>query len=250
MGAAQKPLLKIEDVHFSYSPNQRDSSGVIHDVSLEMYQGEFLCLLGPSGCGKTTLLRLIAGLENPEAGIVSMPHLRHARPKVGMVFQDLALFPHMSVRDNIRYALRHLSRKQRQARCDEMLGLAGLSDKCDSAPHELSGGQKQRLAVVRALASAPDLILLDEPFAAQDVGRRSKIRDDVMHILREAGVAAILVTHDPEEAMQFAARIAILNEGHIEQIGTPHAAPKRCSFLRMIQRLIIMMPTMRMFMAM
>jgi len=218
----QEILLKIDDVNFSYAQKQKKALGVLKHISLDIYQGEFLCLLGPSGCGKTTLLRLIAGLEDPAHGMISAPDGHASAPKVGMVFQDLALFPHMSVRGNIAYALRRYPRKDKQARIDEMLTLAGLCDKGDAAPHELSGGQKQRLAVVRALAAAPDLILMDEPFAAQDAGRRSKIRDDVMHILRKAGVAAVLVTHDPEEAMQFADRLAILNDGKIEQIGTPH----------------------------
>lgn len=194
---------------------------VVRDVSFEMYKGEFLCLLGPSGCGKTTLLRLIAGLEKAHSGLISMPDISNCPPKIGMVFQDLALFPHMSAARNIGYALRHLSRPERHARVAEMLDLVGLSDKRGAYPHELSGGQKQRLALARALAQRPDLILLDEPFAAQDITLRAQMRDDVMHILRDANVAALLVTHDPEEAMEFSDRIAIMNDGEIEQIDTP-----------------------------
>ena len=208
--------LKVVNLCFSYRASRQ--SNVLSDVSLEIKKGEFLCLLGPSGCGKTTLLRLIAGLEAPDSGSIEC---QDEMLKIGMVFQDLALFPHMSVARNIGYALRHLTRSERRGRTDEMLALVGLSDKRGVYPHELSGGQKQRLALARALARQPDLILLDEPFASQDITLRAQMRDDVMHILREAGVAALLVTHDPEEAMQFADRIAIMNEGSLQQIGTP-----------------------------
>lgn len=213
-----KILLNINNLSFSYLGKGEPVCGVLNRVSLDIQKGEFLSLLGPSGCGKTTLLRLIAGLETPQSGCINCG--REA-PKIGMVFQDLALFPHMSAARNIGYALRHLSRSARRARVDEMLELVGLYDKRGAFPHELSGGQKQRLALARALARQPDLILLDEPFASQDISLRAQMRDDVMHILREAGVAALLVTHDPEEAMQFADRIAIMKDGEIEQIGTP-----------------------------
>ncbi len=214
----QKSLININNLSFSYANGKSNTHDILGHISLKIEKGEFLCLLGPSGCGKTTLLRLIAGLEKPKSGSINT---NSVMPKVGMVFQDLALFPHMSAARNIGYALRNLSRTERRARIDEMLALVGLSDKRASFPHELSGGQKQRLALARALARRPDLILLDEPFASQDVTLRAQMRDDVMHILREAGVAALLVTHDPEEAMQFADRIAIMNAGEIEQIGRP-----------------------------
>jgi iron(III) transport system ATP-binding protein len=213
------PLLGVNNLCFSYASTCQEN--VVNGVSFDIYDGEFLCLLGPSGCGKTTLLRLIAGLETPDGGAIFASGIQSQRLNIGMVFQDLALFPHMSVARNVGYALRHLSRAKRRHRTDEMLELVGLLDKRGAYPHELSGGQKQRLALARALARSPDLILLDEPFAAQDVTLRAKMRDDVMHILREAGVTALLVTHNPEEAMQFADRIAIMNEGKIEQIGTP-----------------------------
>lgn len=214
-------LLHIEQLCFSYAPHHTPSTEGLRDISFEIYKGEFLCLLGPSGCGKTTLLRLICGLEKEDRGSVSMPGVKSRTAEIGMVFQDLALFPHMSAARNIGYALRHLSRSERHLRVAEMLDLVGLTNKRSAYPHELSGGQKQRLALARALARQPALILLDEPFAAQDIRLRAQMRDEVMHILRDAGVAALLVTHDPEEAMQFADRIAIMNEGAIEQIGTP-----------------------------
>lgn len=211
-------LLKVNKVCFSYRRSTSRFLHVVQDISFEIHNREFLCLLGSSGCGKTTLLRLIAGLEKPDSGSIQS---NGSIPKIGMVFQDLALFPHMSAARNVGYALRHLSRAERRTRTDEMLALVGLSEKRSAYPHELSGGQKQRLAVARALARQPDLILLDEPFASQDISLRAQMRDDVMHILREAGVAALLVTHDPEEAMQFSDRIAIMNDGKIEQIGEP-----------------------------
>lgn len=214
-------LLKAQSVSFAYNDKRQDRLSVLHDVSFSIMKGEFLCLLGPSGCGKTTLLHLIAGLEKPTSGTFITSDTEKNKIEIGMVFQDLALFPHMSVARNIGYALRHLSRKERRERTNEMLALVGLSDKRGNYPHELSGGQKQRLALARALARQPDLILLDEPFAAQDITLRAQMRDDVMHILRKAGVSALLVTHDPEEAMQFSDRIAIMNEGRIEQIGHP-----------------------------
>ncbi len=214
-------LLKVEDLCFTYASQKSQSCNVLRDISFEINKGEFLSLLGPSGCGKTTLLRLIAGLEKADSGSISMPDIQSRCPEIGMVFQDLALFPHMSAARNVGYALRHLCRSERRARVNDMLDLVGLLNKRGSYPHELSGGQKQRLALARALARQPDLILLDEPFAAQDIRLRAEMRDDVMHILRDANVAGLLVTHDPEEAMHFADRIAIMKEGEIEQIGSP-----------------------------
>lgn len=211
-------LLTINKVCFSHNTTKQRETSVLKDVSFDIKKGEFLCLLGPSGCGKTTLLRLVAGLEEADGGRIQFAE---GFPNIGMVFQDLALFPHMSAARNIGYGLRHLSRAERRTITDEMLSLVGLTEKRGSYPHELSGGQKQRLALARALARKPSLILLDEPFASQDITLRAQMRDDVMHILREAGVAALLVTHDPEEAMQFADRIAIMNAGIIQQIGTP-----------------------------
>ncbi len=216
-----RTLLKVDNLCFSYQASHDRLLNIVQDTSFEIEKGEFLCLLGPSGCGKTTLLRLISGLETQNSGQIETYHPQNDDFRIGMVFQDLALFPHMSAARNVGYALRHLSRSKRRERVNEMLDLVGLLHKRGVYPHELSGGQKQRLALARALARHPDLILLDEPFASQDITLRAQMRDDVMHILRKAGVAAILVTHDPEEAMHFADRIAIMNEGCIQQIGTP-----------------------------
>lgn len=216
----QNPVVEVKNLSFSYGQKQNN---ILDDISLTIQSNEFMCLLGESGSGKTTILRLIAGLQKPNQGSVFVSgenEKRHHR--IGMVFQDLALFSHMSVAKNIEFALRHLSRTERKARIKEMLDFVGLLDKQSCYPHELSGGQKQRLAIARALAPKPDLILLVEPFISQDYNRRCQIRDDIMHILRASGVAALLVTHDPEEAMQFADRIAIMHDGKIEQIASPH----------------------------
>jgi len=214
-------ILEVSNLSFSYQADKRGDEKVLHDICFDICQGEFLCLLGPSGCGKTTLLRLISGLESASRSHQQSLKFKDTTINIGMVFQDLALFPHMNVKRNIGFALRHLPRAQRNKRIDEMLDLVDLSDKKQAFPHALSGGQKQRLALARALAVQPDIILLDEPFAAQDISLRVQIRDDIMHILRRAGVAAILVTHDPEEAMQFADRLVVMNKGKIEQVGAP-----------------------------
>ena len=212
----QNPVVELKNICFSYG---RTREPVLNDISLTIQPGEFLCLLGESGCGKTTLLRLIAGLQSPQSGSITADDNYGT---IGMVFQDLALFSHMDVARNVGFALRHLSKTERKERITEVLDLVGLLSKRHCYPHELSGGQKQRLAIARALAPKPGLILLDEPFIAQDYNRRAHIRDEIMHILRESGVSALLVTHDPEEAMHFSDRIAIMKEGCIEQIASPH----------------------------
>lgn len=219
--ACANTVLSVNNVSFTYKGSGQGRLRAISDVSFSLTQGEFFSLLGPSGCGKSTLLRLIAGLQAPDQGAIDIQSLSGSAQKVGMVFQDLALFPHMTVAKNIEFSLKNIPRAQRKARIDEVLRLVRLSAKKDCYPYELSGGQQQRLALARSLAPKPELILLDEPFAAQDVTLRHEIRNEIIDILKQSGVAAILVTHDPEEAMYFADRMAIMREGHVEQIGTP-----------------------------
>lgn len=200
----------------------------VQAVTLTLARGECLALLGPSGCGKTTVLRLIAGLERPDGGSIAIygrvvsdettfvpPHRR----RVGLVFQDYALFPHMTVEQNIAYGLgRGVDRRRRVI---DMLALVGLDGLGGRYPHELSGGQQQRVALARALAPQPDILLLDEPFSNLDVALRRQVREEVQRILRQAGVSAILVTHDQEEAMSLGDRIALMFDGVLHQIGTP-----------------------------
>ena len=194
--------------------------------ALTVERGELLAVLGPSGCGKTTMLRLIAGFELPDAGDVRIDGrpvsgaawVPPERRQVGMVFQDYALFPHLSVAENVGYGL---PRARRRARVDEVLALVGLGGLQERRPHELSGGQQQRVALARALAPEPSIVLLDEPWSNIDPLLRGAMRDDIARILRTAGVTVVLVTHDQEEAFSLADRIALMDAGRIVQVGTP-----------------------------
>jgi iron(III) transport system ATP-binding protein len=196
-------------------------------VDLDMRRGEFLAVLGPSGCGKTTLLRLVAGFEQPDAGGVEIGDRIVVGPRtwlapedrrVGMVFQESALFPHLDVAGNVGFGLPRRGRDERTA---EMVALVGLSGLQRRMPHELSGGQQQRVALARALAPDPTLILLDEPFSSLDATLRSELRIEVREILRRAGATALLVTHDQAEALEISDRVAVMRAGRIEQISTP-----------------------------
>ncbi|MDR7482100.1 MAG: putative 2-aminoethylphosphonate ABC transporter ATP-binding protein [Armatimonadota bacterium] len=200
----------------------------LRDVSFDVGRGEFVCLLGPSGCGKTTLLRIIMGLEVQTRGRVlregrDISGLPPARRDFGIVFQSYALFPNLTVFDNVGYGLqgRGLTRAQIRARVEELLALVGLQGERTKYPAQLSGGQQQRVALARALAPSPSLLLLDEPLSALDARLRVRLRHEVRHLQRQLGVTTILVTHDQEEALTMADRIAVMNHGVIEQIGTP-----------------------------
>jgi iron(III) transport system ATP-binding protein len=205
-----------------------DALPVIADLTLDIHQGELVALLGPSGCGKTTTLRLIAGFERPDSGEIEIAgsvvsrrgkHLPPEKRRVGMVFQDYALFPHLSVGQNVGYGLSRGSGE----RIAESLVLVGLGGMEQRMPHELSGGQQQRVALARALAPRPDIILLDEPFSNLDPTIRARVRDEVREILRRAGATAMLVTHDQEEALSLADRVAVLLAGTIAQVDAPEA---------------------------
>ena len=205
---------------------------VIDDLSLSVRDGEILTLLGPSGCGKTTTLRLISGLERPDDGEIRLngtpvsaagTFVPPEQRGIGVVFQEFALFPHLTARENIAFGLNEWSKRDRRERVDELLDLVGLEAQGDSYPDQLSGGQQQRVALARSLAPQPEMILLDEPFSNLDVDLRVKMREEVRRILKEAGVTAVSVTHDQEEAMSISDRVAVVNDGRIEQVGDPEA---------------------------
>lgn len=215
--------VSISDLTVSHSERQ-----VLTKVSLHVQPGEMLSLLGPSGCGKTTLLRAIAGLHRPDSGEItigsqvvsaSRKSVAPEHRKVGMVFQDGALFPHLTVAENVGFGLKGLP--DRTERIGDVLQLVGMEDFGDRLPGTLSGGQQQRVALARALAPEPAVLLLDEPFSALDAGMRVDIRRDVKRILSEIGVTVILVTHDQEEAFVMGDRVAVMREGEISQVGTP-----------------------------
>ena len=204
---------------------------VVRQLSLSLETGRIGCLLGPSGCGKTTVLRCIAGFERLAAGeirldgaLVSTPAqtLPPERRRIGMVFQDYALFPHLSVADNIAFGLRGIDAAARQARVEELLALVGLADQGRKFPHEMSGGQQQRVALARALAPRPSLLLLDEPFSNLDVELRERLSYEVRDIIKATNTTAILVTHDQHEAFAVADEIGIMHEGRIQQWDTPY----------------------------
>jgi sulfate/thiosulfate transport system ATP-binding protein len=205
-----------------------DGHPVLHDVSLEVPDGELVALLGPSGCGKTTLLRIIAGLEVPDAGEVHHAgedvSSRSARERnVGVVFQHYALFRHMTVAENVAFALKVRKRPRAEIglRVDELLSLVQLDGLRSRYPHQLSGGQRQRVALARALATRPQVLLLDEPFGALDARVRQELRRWLRRLHDELHVTSVFVTHDQEEAFEVSDRVVLMNAGHIEQVGTP-----------------------------
>jgi iron(III) transport system ATP-binding protein len=198
----------------------------VDQVTLAVERGELFAVLGPSGCGKTTLLRLVAGFERPDSGSITIGGGTVAGPgvfvgperrRIGMVFQDYALFPHLTVRRNVAFGL---ARGER-GRALGTLELVGLQHKAASYPHELSGGERQRVALARALAPGPEVVLLDEPFSSLDATLRADLRREVELILREAGATAVLVTHDQEEALSLADRLAVMRDGRLVQVGVP-----------------------------
>jgi len=201
----------------------------LDDVSLEVRDGEFFTLVGPSGCGKTTTLRCVAGFETPDAGEVlfggnSVVGVPPEERDVGVVFQQYALFPHMSVAENVAYGLRFADDPpDREERVADLLNLVGLKGFEGREPSALSGGQQQRVALARALAPEPDLLLLDEPMSALDARLRERLRREVREIQTELGVTTIYVTHDQAEALAVSDRVAVMAEGHVEQVGTPEA---------------------------
>ncbi|PSQ57315.1 ABC transporter ATP-binding protein [Halobacteriales archaeon SW_8_68_21] len=229
--AVADPVLSLSGVTKSFGPET-----AVDDVSLDVRSGELLTFLGPSGCGKTTTLRTIAGLEEPTEGQISLAgdvvagdgsFVPPERRDVGIVFQNFALFPHLSVRENIAFGLTDADAAESEARVDELLGLVEMTDHGEKTPDQLSGGQKQRVALARSLAPEPEGLLLDEPFSNLDVRLRVEMREEVRRILKKAGVTAVSVTHDQEEAMSISDRVAVMNDGNIEQVGSPETVFER-----------------------
>ncbi|MGE4427208.1 MAG: ABC transporter ATP-binding protein [Solirubrobacteraceae bacterium] len=227
-GAPSTPAISCVGLHKAF-----DGVPAVAGVDLEAPRGALTAVLGPSGCGKTTLLRLVAGFERPDAGTVRVADRVVAddrtfvgpdRRRIGMVFQDYALFPHLDVAANVAYGL---GRRPDRARVAELLDLVGLGDLGARRPHELSGGQQQRVALARALAPRPDVVLLDEPFSNLDARLRGQLRRDMRDVLAAAGTSAVLVTHDQDEALSLADHVVLMRSGTVEQVGTPEAIYRR-----------------------
>ncbi|MBE0454195.1 MAG: ABC transporter ATP-binding protein [Roseovarius sp.] len=219
------PRLEIRNLVRRY-----DGRAVVNDVSLKVMPGQVTCLLGPSGCGKSTTLRIIAGVEMQDSGEIHVDgklicdtvfRVPPERRQIGLMFQDFALFPHLSVAENVAFGLR-TSRPEKRARVRELLERVHLLHHIDAFPHELSGGEQQRVALARALAPRPRIMLMDEPFSGLDNRLRDGIRDETLDILREEDTAVLLVTHEPEEAMRMADQIALMRDGRIVQQGAPY----------------------------
>ena len=215
-------FLEVNDVSFAYP----DGSKVCAGLSFGVEEGEIGCLLGPSGCGKTTVLRLIAGFERPSKGAISIrgktladagSSIPPEQRRIGLVFQDYALFPHLTIAKNVAFGLRHLSTTEAAAQTREMLALVRLNGEAAKYPHEISGGQRQRVALARALAPRPDLLLLDEPFSNLDIELREKLGLEVRALLRQLATPALLVTHDQHEAFSIADKIGVMHQGKILQ---------------------------------
>jgi putative spermidine/putrescine transport system ATP-binding protein len=216
-------FLRLSNLEKTFGQNR-----VVKDFSLDVAKGEFISLLGPSGCGKTTVLRMVAGFETPTAGSITIDGqevtgLKANSRNIGMMFQAYALFPNLTVGDNVAFGLRvkGVPRAQRKARVDEMLSLIGLPDLAGRYPFQLSGGQQQRVALARALAPSPRVLLLDEPLSALDAKVRVSLRTEIRSIQKELGITTIFVTHDQEEAMSISDRIVVMNGGIADQVGSP-----------------------------
>ena len=216
-------FLDIADVRKNYGPQT-----VVQKFDLDVKRGEFISFLGPSGCGKTTTLRMVAGFETPSAGAIridgkDITRLRPNQRNVGMVFQSYALFPHRTVAQNVAFGLRIAKKSASEigARVEEMLKIIKLPHLAGRFPYQLSGGQQQRVALARALAISPKVLLLDEPLSALDAKIRVSLREEIRSLQRALGITTIYVTHDQEEALSMSDRIVVMNEGRVEQIGTP-----------------------------
>ncbi|QJB55933.1 ABC transporter ATP-binding protein [Pseudodesulfovibrio sp. zrk46] len=222
----RKNLLEVRNIHKFY-----DDFHVVKNVTFSLEEGEIGCLLGPSGCGKTTLLRTIAGFEDIASGSIAIDGQMVAGPtyvapenrNIGMVFQDYALFPHLTVADNVAFGLEGVSKQAKQQRVDELLETVGLAGEQSKYPHELSGGQQQRVALARALAPEPKLLLMDEPFSNLDVALRESLSAEIRDILKARSITALMVTHNQNEAFAMADKVGVLSCGEMQQWDAPHA---------------------------
>ncbi|TCK16429.1 ABC transporter ATP-binding protein [Marinobacterium mangrovicola] len=236
-----RELLSVEKLQCAY-----EGTPVLRSVSFSIEEGEIACLLGPSGCGKTTVLRAIAGFIEPEAGAIRIngevisdekSTLPPEKRGMGMVFQDYALFPHLTIAENIAFGLKGKSRSEKQKAVEEVLNLVELPDLGKRYPHELSGGQQQRVALARALAPKPRLLLMDEPFSNLDTDLRRQLSAEMRRILKKQQIASIMVTHDQQEAFTISDRLGVLSKGEVQQWGTPEelfyqpATPEVASFV-------------------
>ena len=218
-------MLAVRINNLSYSMNEKK---ILNNINLQLEKEKIACILGPSGCGKTTLLKLIAGLSKVQEGEIflnenlvssSNIHLKTEKRKIGFLFQDYALFPHQTVKQNLQFAIKD---KSTSHRVDEIMDVIKLSDSLEKYPHELSGGEQQRVALARSIIAKPDLLLLDEPFSSLDLNLKEEVRDDTLHLLQKSNISVLLVTHDPFEAMFISNQINIMNKnGEIVQSGSP-----------------------------
>jgi len=240
--------LVLDEISHSFGANQ-----VLDRVSLSVDTGEIVCLLGPSGCGKTTSLRLAAGLEQLQSGSIRIHGELVAEPgrerppeqrEVGMVFQDYALFPHLNVMENVCFGLRRRPKPEQRQIAGDLLRRLSMQHLADAFPHRLSGGEQQRVALARALAPKPAVMLMDEPFANLDVALRDAVREDTLRLLKTEQTSALMVTHDPDEALRMADRIALMDRGRIVQVGTPEQISRQpvnkfiATFLREMNTLV------------
>ena len=219
-------LLSLQNISVTYQ-----QQNIVSDINFDLIEGDISCLLGPSGCGKTTLLRIIAGFEKPTLGTVKLKDRiisdsKYVVPpeqrRIGMVFQDFALFPHLTVEQNIIFGLKNQNTQNNRQRCNELLKLINLIGTNDKYPHQLSGGQQQRVALARAMAPRPEILLLDEPFSSLDVELREQLAREVRQILKLENITAILVTHDQNEAFAMADKVGLINDGKLIQWDTPY----------------------------
>ncbi|WP_019520078.1 spermidine/putrescine ABC transporter ATP-binding protein PotA [Faucicola boevrei] len=223
LSSSKSPLVRIRHLKKSYGDNP-----ILHDINLDIADGEFLTLLGPSGCGKTTLLRLLGGFEMPDSGMIELEgvdiaNLPAEKRPINTVFQQYALFPHMNVYDNIAYGLKlkKVAKAEIDVRVREALAMVQLEHTINRRPQDLSGGQQQRIAIARAVVNRPKMLLLDEPLSALDAKMRVQMQSELKRLQRELGITFVFVTHDQEEALSMSDRIAVMKDGYFQQIDTP-----------------------------